>query len=104
MIIRMLGISPETLVDSPRRSEEEIYKNIEQFVNLIPNEDVMKAIEENTTVAANGMRFKKNKKGLIPKAVAIVFNKRVNYKNEMKVHAKRAEAIKAELDRRNVSY
>lgn len=72
-IIRQLNISPETIVDQYYTA------NVDDFVN-----GNVKLDREQYSIGANGTRYRKDIRGVIPTVVELVFNQRKTFKNLMK--------------------
>lgn len=78
-IIRQGNISPETIIDKYYNASVDDY--VDRRVNLTG---------EQYSVCANGTRYRRDIRGVIPTVVELVFNQRKTFKNLMK-DAKKAE-------------
>lgn len=92
-IIKMLNISPETLIGVNDQIEESSFLNGDiEFSN------------EDYAVAASGAMFTKDDIGILPKLVNTVLDGRKIAKNKMIALKKEKELILAELDRRGIAH
>lgn len=86
-IIRMYNMSPETLVGRARGREDWMTR----MLNL---EDVTGAAKaENCAMAANGTVYRQDVQGILPRAMAYVFNERKRFKNLMLASKKKREKL-----------
>lgn len=90
-IMRMLNLSPETLVDVIEEATEESFLN--GTVDYSGTE---------YTVAANGARFRKDKQGILAKMVGFTLDGRAIAKKEMLKYKEEKEKILTELNKRGV--
>lgn len=100
MIIMQNGISPETIRFPAHEDKEAIKK---AMINLQSHPEIEKAKELDLAICANGSMYAKEPFGIIPSGIEFVFNKRVQYKNEMKEHKKLREKIILEMDKRGMT-
>jgi len=94
-LMRALNISPEKLIENFNMDS-----SVWNYLNR--NVDTSEAIEKGYTVGANGTCFKKDKDGIIPKAVRIKFAERKKYQAKMFEAEHKLEAVKAEMLRRGI--
>ena len=99
-IIMSINISPETKMgkvkgysaESHMKGELESYSIIDNEgneSNPIPKENFMSFIQQQKlSVASNGVLYRTDKVGIIPEILNVWFDKRVEYKNEMKKFGK----------------
>lgn len=90
-IIRTWNISPETIL-----SENEVPDELIKYYDKIQIDELLKDTSElsallkkyNLTMTANGHFFRRDKQGIMPLLTGMVYNGRVDAKNEMKKYKK----------------
>lgn len=90
-IIRTWNISPETIL-----SEHEVPDELIKYYDKIQVDEMLKDTSElaallkkyNLTMTANGHFFRRDKQGIMPLLTGMVYNGRVDAKNEMKKYKK----------------
>ena len=100
-IIMTINISPETKVAKVRgySAEAHMKNQIESYViqsctngvelpSMTSDEFTDFIVDENLTIASNGVLYTKKKVGVIPEILDVWFSKRVEYKNLMKKYGK----------------
>jgi DNA polymerase elongation subunit (family B) len=99
-IIMTINISPETKVGKVKgyMVEDHMKSAIDEYIIVDDNgkdypamdkpkfEDFVKKMD--LSVASNGVLYKQDKVGVIPEILNVWFDKRVEYKDQMKVHGK----------------
>lgn len=88
-IIRLLNMSPETLV------QEQTFNMVEDFINL---ENIDSNRIENCAIAANGSGYTKEFQGLMPELLTISGIERNDYKKQMLDVKKEFSELKAQHD------
>ncbi len=86
-IIRMYNMSPETIVANARGTETWLAK----MLRMEPVTDEAK--EEGCVMAANGSIYRQDIQGVLPRAMAFVFDERKRVKNQMLAEEKKKQKL-----------
>ena len=88
-IIMSFNISPETYVGNSKKNVEFFLKDNAKHTRSL--------IDDNVACLANGAMFDRSYEGFMPKLVRIVFNMRIDAKNQSKIHKKLISQYQKEL-------
>lgn len=92
-IVRLLNMSPETIVSAPTGNEELVQATLDGKVK--PQEQLG---GEDYCYAINGTKYRRDIDGIIAKAMKFVFEERQRVKNQMKDKKRELERLKEKLE------
>lgn len=95
-LMRTFNISPETIL-SMDEVPEELMPFYDKIHTKLPSELPELLKKHGLTMTMNGQFFRTDSQGIIPKLAGLVYNQRVQTKNEMKVWKKRLQELKDQL-------
>jgi DNA polymerase elongation subunit (family B) len=110
--IRLLNISPETKLDKPiKKIKNNWYRDKDNY-SVCNNVTIEKLLDNgfdkyktylkdnNLTLAANGVNFKRDSQGILPYLTELLYQERKDFKNKYIESCKNIEDIKRELEKR----